>query len=208
MLKRIVPHPLFGDVLYIKRMGCRRLRVLISPRKGIRVSVPFMTGFGEAVKFIEENSSRIMASLERLRHKSATGKIAINTQEDNGNLTEIRKRAKAILPARALELSENMNRKFKIADETGKINHNPFSFNRIAIKNNRTNWGSCSSKRNINLNMHLVNLPQELMDFVILHELCHLVYPNHGKEFHALLNAACNGKEKLFNSKLREYRLQ
>lgn len=62
-----------------------------------------------------------------------------------------------------------------------------FELHRVAIKNNRTNWGSCSTKGNINLNLQLMGLPEHLRDYVMLHELCHLRHPDHGEDFHALL---------------------
>ena len=62
---------------------------------------------------------------------------------------------------------------------------------RIAIKLNKTNWGSCSAKNNINLNLALPLLPDALRDYVIIHELCHLEHHNHSAEFHRLLNISC-----------------
>lgn len=67
-----------------------------------------------------------------------------------------------------------------------------FTYNRLAIKHNSTNWGSCSSRGNINLNLNLVRLPEPLCDYVILHELAHLRYPNHGPAFHELLCRLCS----------------
>ena len=58
-----------------------------------------------------------------------------------------------------------------------------FRYNKVFIKNNASNWGSCSSLGNINLNLRLVKLPQELQDYVMLHELCHLKEMNHSKRF-------------------------
>lgn len=81
-----------------------------------------------------------------------------------------------------------------------------FSYNRVSIKNNISNWGSCSAKGNINLNLRLVSIPDELRDYVILHELCHLKYLNHGPEFHALLETVCPGHKELAKQ-LRQYRL-
>ena len=66
-----------------------------------------------------------------------------------------------------------------------------FSYGKVMIKHNSSNWGSCSSRGNINLNLNLVRLPEPLCDYVILHELCHLRYPDHGPAFHSLLEKLC-----------------
>ena len=60
--------------------------------------------------------------------------------------------------------------------------HN-FTYNRAFVKNQKTRWGSCSAVNNINLNVNLVRLPEELRDYVILHELVHTRHKNHGKAF-------------------------
>ncbi|MBR3029876.1 MAG: M48 family metallopeptidase [Bacteroidales bacterium] len=82
-----------------------------------------------------------------------------------------------------------------------------FAYNKVFIKNNVSNWGSCSTKGNINLNMQLMRLPEELRDYVILHELCHLKQLNHGPEFHAMLNSLCGGREKELRRQLRQYHI-
>lgn len=58
-----------------------------------------------------------------------------------------------------------------------------FSYKRIAIKNQRTCWGSCSEHGNLNFNYKIVFLPEVLMDYVIVHELCHLAELNHSETF-------------------------
>lgn len=85
----------------------------------------------------------------------------------NGITEALRIEAKNFLPMRVKEL----------AGEYG------FSYRKVFIKNARTLWGSCSSKNNINLNLNLMRLPQRLQDYVILHELTHTRYRNHGVKF-------------------------
>lgn len=58
-----------------------------------------------------------------------------------------------------------------------------FSFGRISIKNQKRCWGSCSAKKNLNFNYKIIFLPEALMDYVIVHELCHLKELNHGAGF-------------------------
>jgi len=62
-----------------------------------------------------------------------------------------------------------------------------FKINRIAIKNQSTRWGSCSSKRNLNFNYKIIYLKAELADYLIVHELCHLGQLNHSKKFWELV---------------------
>ena len=90
---------------------------------------------------------------------------------------ELRARAKAVLPGRLAALAAQHG----------------FEYRKVFIKNNVSNWGSCSSLGNINLNLRLVTLPPDLADYVMLHELCHLRYMNHGPKFHALLESVCPG---------------
>lgn len=66
-----------------------------------------------------------------------------------------------------------------------------FRVKRLTIKHNSSNWGSCSSAGNINLNLNLVRLPEPLCDYVVLHELCHLLEANHGPRFHKMLELMC-----------------
>ncbi len=81
--------------------------------------------------------------------------------------------------------------------------HN-FSFQKVFVKHVKTRWGSCSSVNNINLNIHLMRLPDHLIDYVLLHELTHTRVKNHSKTFWEELEKSCPGA-KSFNKELKNY---
>ncbi len=66
-----------------------------------------------------------------------------------------------------------------------------FTYNRAAIRSQRTRWGSCSTKKNINLNRTLLFLRPELVEYLMIHELCHTVEMNHSKKFWELVERCC-----------------
>jgi predicted metal-dependent hydrolase len=65
------------------------------------------------------------------------------------------------------------------------------SFNRVAIRDTKTRWGSCSSKKNLNFNYRLALIPSYLIDYIVVHELCHLKEMNHKKSFWDLIYLTC-----------------
>jgi hypothetical protein len=62
-----------------------------------------------------------------------------------------------------------------------------FKVGQIRVKNHRSIWGSCSRRGNLNFNYKLLFLPDHLINYVIVHEICHLKEFNHGKNFWALV---------------------
>jgi predicted metal-dependent hydrolase len=84
--------------------------------------------------------------------------------------------------------------------------HLQLSIGRVSIKNQKTCWGSCSRKGNLNFNYALVHLPIQIADYVIVHELCHLVHFNHSRAFWDLV-ARIVPEYLQFRAQLKRYQL-
>jgi predicted metal-dependent hydrolase len=69
--------------------------------------------------------------------------------------------------------------------------------NKLTVKEQKSKWGSCSSKKNINLNWRLIFLPKQLIEYVIYHELMHLYEPNHSRRFWELVASHVPNYKKL-----------
>jgi len=85
----------------------------------------------------------------------------------------IKKEAKNIITNRVEYYTNFLNLKYK----------------KIYIKNVKTIWGSCSSRKNLNFNYKLVMAPHNIIDYVVIHEVCHLVHQNHSKSFWSLVKS-------------------
>lgn len=75
---------------------------------------------------------------------------------------------------------------------------------RVSVKNQRTKWGSCSSRKNLNFSYRIIFLPPHLQDYLIVHELCHLKEMNHGEHFWNLVAETVPDCRKL-NLELKKY---
>jgi predicted metal-dependent hydrolase len=129
----------------------------------------------------------------RIEFPSGTDCKNSQTQEHfwNGISFFLRKEAKRLLPDRTKQL----------ADKFG------FKFSDIKIQSSKTRWGSCSRTKSINLSLYLMLLPAHLIDYVILHELCHTKEMNHGDKFWTLMDNVTTGKSKEFRKELKNYHM-
>ncbi len=182
MTEKIYEDPVLGPVHIRKNPRARRISLRVNAARRISLTLPWLVPYRTGIAFVESRREWVQEVLGRLPERPAADPEAVE---------RMRALAKATLPVRLSELA---------------LQHG-FQYNSLRIKNNVSNWGSCSVRGNINLNLRLVTLPLELRDYVMLHELCHLRYMNHGPQFHTLLEQVCPGHRALEKA-LRAYRLR
>lgn len=163
---KIIVDPEIGEVMFRKSLRSRSISIRVHPVKGVSVSVPYIVPYAAARLFFDARRQWVIDTMARQREKYRD-----IPQASPEEVEALRLQARKELPERLAVLAERYG----------------FSYNRVAIKHNATNWGSCSSKGNINLNLSILRLPGILRDYVLLHELCHLRHQDHGHSFHLLL---------------------
>ena len=103
----------------------------------------------------------------------------------------LRHEAKRLLPDRLMALADRYR----------------FTCTGVRIMNSKTRWGSCSTRKTINLSLSLMLLPWHLIDYVLLHELCHTVEMNHSDRFWKLLNGVTDNKALALRKELKGYHM-
>jgi predicted metal-dependent hydrolase len=207
MATKIIELDGIGHVTLVKRHGNRSIRLTVTPN-GIRVSMPFWTPYSAGRAFAErhadwilreqakqggprlENGQRI-GKLHVLRFEYAlsnqstvsrvTGTqivIKMDTSEAPDNPAVQERATKAAI--RALKREGERLLPPRLANLAAKHSK---QYHSVSIKQLKRRWGSCDSHQNIALNLFLMELPWDYIDYVLLHELTHTVEMNHGETF-------------------------
>ncbi|TSC94011.1 MAG: hypothetical protein CEN87_680 [Parcubacteria group bacterium Licking1014_1] len=150
-----------------KSRRARRLRVAVYCDGTIVVTTPFDLKETIIEKFIKEKSKWLLDKVLFFKQS----KWQVITKSNRKDYLKYKSKAYDL----AVEQVNNFNKIYK------------FRFNQINIKNQKTRWGSCSKKGNLNFNYKIALLPKVLSDYIIVHELCHLGEFNHSKRFWNLL---------------------
>jgi predicted metal-dependent hydrolase len=164
-----------GEILLERSTRARYVNLTVRPFRGIRVAVPPGVSFQKAAQVARCRSSWLRRMLQRA-HQMERRATPLRRQQP-----VCREKAKKILVGRLQ----------KLAEEHG------FQYNRVFIRSQRTRWGSCSCKNNINLNTALLHLPDDLIDYVMLHELVHTRVKNHSAAFWKKLAAYIDNPQQV-----------
>jgi predicted metal-dependent hydrolase len=172
------------NITYVKSVRAKRLSVTIGAFKPIRVTFPARVSQTTAEEFLKSKMEWVKKTVNKMKEIELQTSIQPTLPKINKNNARI-----------------TLTTQLKLLADKHK-----FSYNRVFIRNQKTRWGSCSCKNNINLNVNLVRLPGELLDYVLIHELVHTRIKNHSKRFWAELDKYV-GQARAMARKLRKHSL-
>ena len=201
----------------IKKEARRTLKVAVCPEGTVHINAPHRCSQNDIDTFIEENKkwiikqqqqSQAQAHLRQTNFKTGDtllylGQPLTIQTTDQLSTTEVQSTSTTITFASQTHLSTHVTewcRKQATAILPDRLaiysQQTGYSYHTYKIKALKSRWGSCSTRKNINLNWRLIHCPLDVIDYVIIHELCHLKEMNHSAAFWALVNRYCaNVKE-------------
>lgn len=151
----------------VVRSGRRSVALQIDGDLRLTVRAPYRMPDREIRNFLEEKSSWIEKNMRRMERRQAELRVEPSELLTVEQLRTLAKEAAEYIPERVAFY----------ASQAG------VSYGRITIRNQRSRWGSCSSRGNLNFNCLLMLTPPEIIDYVVVHELCHRREMNHSPLF-------------------------
>jgi len=152
---------------FVKAKRAKRMSISVNSDLSVRITMPRWIPKIYAEKFLKEKEDWIVQKINYFSKLKKTGIIKISKTDYKKKKEE----ARALINKNVLELNKFYN----------------YKINKIAIRNQKTRWGSCSSKNNLNFNYKMIYLRPELIKYIVVHEICHLKEMNHSKKFWALV---------------------
>ncbi len=178
-----IDHAQLGEVTINRTARAKRVSISVRPTGEVRLTIPMNGSESAARKFMESRVEWIMAAKQRMAARPAVEESSVD------EIRALCHRANEYLPNRLAMLAERFS----------------FSYRQVSIRILRSKWGSCTGDNRISLSIFLMKLPEELIDFVLIHELCHTVHHNHSQDFHELVNRCTQGREKELHKALKGY---
>ena len=160
----------------------RRMRISVGRDAAVVVTLPWGRREADAEKFVRQKSDWILKSLNYFSRRAGS-RFAGKKLPKSSRREYLSRKAEALALARSKVAQ--MNQFYQ------------FAHGRISIRNQKTRWGSCSKKGNLNFNYKIVHLPENLVNYLVAHELCHLAEMNHSRNFWAQVGRAVPDYKKL-----------
>ena len=155
----------FMNNTIIKKSKRKTIQIEINDNLDVIVRAPNRMSKADIQRFINEHSEWIDKHMELMRKKLSEEKSVRKLSLIEFN--ELVNSARMLIPARVRYYAELIG----------------VEYGRVTIRNQKTRWGSCSSKGNLNFNVALMRAPIEVLDYVVVHELCHRIEMNHSERF-------------------------
>ncbi len=156
------------DNIYLKRSRRKTVGMEILPDGKVLVRAPFFMPEEEIKRFVYKNEGWLEKHLEKLK-KSKEQALEAGDRLTMEELKVLAEKAAKVIPERVSYYAQKMG----------------VTYGRITIRNQKSRWGSCSSRGNLNFNVLLMLTPPEVVDSVVVHELAHRKEMNHSKRFYA-----------------------
>ena len=163
------PVPVAYTLVRSKR---RTWAICLSCTGALTLRAPLSLGDREAECILRSRQSWILQKRAQLQAKAAARPVSTRTEDEKRALE---KRCRALAAERIPQ---------RIAFFQTVL---PCRYERLSIRGQKTRWGSCSSRGTLSFNWKLMLAPPEILDYVIVHELCHLTHMNHSPAFWALV---------------------
>tara|TARA_B110000091_G_scaffold50813_1_gene56037 strand:+ start:4053 stop:4772 length:720 start_codon:yes stop_codon:yes gene_type:complete len=224
-----------GKVTFVKSKRSKNLRISIKPFHGVKVTMPYYMSYKASRRFLNLKKEWIVKNLSEIKSKEVGRTVFDENTEFKTNLHALKiireggekLKTKLIngliiikIPIefdvyseetqkfirKSIEESWRVEAKETLPQRTQELAaKHGFAYNKVSIRNTVTRWGSCSYQNNISFSLHLLRLPIELQDYVILHELAHTKEKNHQAPFWKLLDSVMEGKAKILDKQIKKY---
>lgn len=149
----------------IIRSNRKTIAIEIKSDATVLVRAPYFVKDAEIYRFVKKKERWILEQLEKVKERQRTAEEVQKLTRDE--VVQLADAALKVIPQRVRHYAEIMK----------------VRYGRITIRSQKTRWGSCSEKGNLNFNCLLMLAPEEVVDYVVVHELCHLIEMNHSKAF-------------------------
>jgi predicted metal-dependent hydrolase len=207
------PVPADPTVHFVRMRRARRYILRVRPDGSVRVTVPRGGSRAEAVRFLEKQAAWVQRERARVRSvhvqpqwtEGSTllfrGQPVVIHAAGTGPDRTVRYGGRSVpVPADAIDFRPHIEADLRALarDElgprlSGLAASHGLTIAGMTIRNQKSRWGSCSRRGTIALNFRLVQMPPDVCDYILIHELMHLTQQNHSRSFWRLVESACPG---------------